>query len=212
MHEYDYDKNVIKICCHIWYSTHYNLWNVLIIEMPNFNYLIRFNSWNKWIFEINNHSNRSNRQVLLSFIFSCYSVSRSYYQLLPMERYVAGNLQSAWNEWRTPLPSAFISPPWVRKCQSKRVNSLDRWPTVVLLLSTLRTTTETVNLSVDQGHDSQLVTIFRLQRRMFTSGSLHSVSYRRDFCVICGIDIASNQSILLFSVAVQLLLTCAKPL
>ena len=61
--------------------------------------------------EINNRSNRSNGQVLLSFIFSCYNVSRSYYQLLPMERYVAGNLQSAWNEWRAPSPSVFISPP-----------------------------------------------------------------------------------------------------
>ena len=27
-------------------------------------------------------------------------MSRSYYQSLPMEHYIAGNLQSAWNEWR----------------------------------------------------------------------------------------------------------------
>ena len=75
--------------------------NVLIIRIPNFNYLIGSNSWNERIFEIDNHSNRSNGQVLLSLIFSCYTVSRSYYQLL-MERYVACNLQSAWNEFNTP--------------------------------------------------------------------------------------------------------------
>ena len=51
------------------------------------------------------------------------------------------------------------SPPWVRKCLIKWLNSLDRWPTVVLLLSMLRITMATVNLSVDQGHSSQLATI-----------------------------------------------------
>ena len=142
------------------YRIHSNLRNILIIGTPNFNYLICSNSWNEWIFEINNHSNRSNEQVLLSFIFSCYNVSRLYYQLLPVEHYIAGNLQSAWNEWTALLPSAFISPPWVRKCQSKRLNSLDRWPkTVVLLLLTLRITTSTAILSVNQGHDLQLATI-----------------------------------------------------
>ena len=55
-----------------------NLWNVLIIGTPNFNYLICSNSWNEQIFETNTLSNCSNRQVLLSFIFSCYNVSRSY--------------------------------------------------------------------------------------------------------------------------------------
>ena len=75
--------------------------NVLIIRMPNFNYLMGSNSWNDRIFEIDNRSNRSNGQVLLSLIFSCYTVSRSYYQLL-MERYVACNLQSAWKEFNTP--------------------------------------------------------------------------------------------------------------
>ena len=83
-----------------YYRTRSNLWNVVIIGMPNFNYLICSNSWNKWIFEINNHSNRSNGQVLLSFIFSCYNVSWLYY--LPMEHYVPWNLQSVWNEWRAP--------------------------------------------------------------------------------------------------------------
>ena len=129
-----------------------------MIGTSNFNYLICSNSWNEWIFETNNRSNRSNRQVLLSFIFSCYNVSCSYYQLLPVESYLAGNLQSAWNEWRVPSSSAFISPPWVRKCQSKRLNSLDRWLTVVLLLSMLRITAM-ANLSFNQGHGSHLVTI-----------------------------------------------------
>ena len=104
--------------------------------MQNFNYLIRSYSWNKWIFEI--------KTII---------VSLSYYQLLPMERYVAGNLKSALNERRTPSPSshfAFISPLWVRKRESKRLNCLDRWPTVVLLLSTMAT----MNLSVNQGHGS----------------------------------------------------------
>ena len=76
-----------------------------------------------------------------------------------MVHYVAGNLQSALNEWQALSPSAFISPPRVRKCQSKRLNSLDRWPTVILLLSMLHITTAMVNLSVDQGHSSQLATI-----------------------------------------------------
>ena len=113
-----------------------------------------------WIFEINNHSNCSNGQDF-SPIFSCYNVFHLYYKfLLPMEHYTAGNIQSAWNEWRMLSPSTFISPPWVRKCQSKWLNCLDRWPTVVLLLSTLRIRTTMVNLLVDQSHGSQLVTIF----------------------------------------------------
>ena len=169
------------------YRTRSNLWNVLIIGTPNLNHLIRSNSWNEWIFEINNHSNRSNGQVLLSFIFSCYNVSRSYYQFLPMERYVAGNVQFA---WRAPSSSAYNSPPWVRKCQSKRPRRICR--------------------STRARVYSWWWSIW-LQRGMFTPGSLHNVSYRRDFCVSCGVDIVTNWSILLFSVAVQLLLTRAKP-
>ena len=99
-----------------------------------------------------------------SSIFPCYNVPRSYCQFfLPMQRYAAGNLQSPWMRGeRRGLPvtslclHSFPSPPWVRKCQSKRLNSLDRRPTVVLLLSTMATT----NLFVDQGHASQLATIF----------------------------------------------------
>ena len=72
------------------YYIHSNLWNVLIIGMPNFNYSIRSNLWKEQIIEINNHSNCSNWQVQLSYIF-CYNDSSSYYQLLPIERYVAGN-------------------------------------------------------------------------------------------------------------------------
>ena len=70
-----------------------NLKNVLIIGMPNFNYLIRSNSQNERIFEINNHCNCLNGQLLLSCIFPAI-MSCLYYQL-PMKRYVAGNLQSA---------------------------------------------------------------------------------------------------------------------
>ena len=58
---------------------------------------------------------------------------------------------------RRRLPHSF-PPPWVRKCQNKRLNSLDRWPTVVLLLSMLCITMATANLSVDN-HGSQLATI-----------------------------------------------------
>ena len=68
-----------------------------------------------------------------------------------------------------------------------------------------------VNLSVDQGHGLQLATISLIAAKDVHPGSLHSVNYRRDFCVIRGVDIITNRSILLFSVAVQLLLTCAKP-
>ena len=35
-------------------------------------------------FEIKNHSNHPNRQVLLSFILFCYNVSRLYYHFLPI--------------------------------------------------------------------------------------------------------------------------------
>ena len=45
------------------------------------------------------------------------------------------------------------------RCRSNWLNSVDRRPTVVLLLLTLCTTRATANLSVDQGHDSQLATI-----------------------------------------------------
>ena len=129
---------ILKIYCHgfllcvqtkclfMTYHILSNLWNILIIGTSNFNHLFRSNSRNKWIFEINNHFNRSNEQVLVSFIFTCYNVSCLYCQLLPMEHYIAGNLQSAWNEWRAPSPSTLIHPPWVRKCQSKQLNSLDR--------------------------------------------------------------------------------------
>ena len=34
------------------YRTHFNLWNVLIIWTPDFNYLIHFKSWDEWIFEL----------------------------------------------------------------------------------------------------------------------------------------------------------------
>ena len=76
-----------------------------------------------------------------------------------MERYVPWNLQSVWNEWRVPSPSTFIFPPRVRKCHSKRLNSVDKWPTEVLLISMLRITTSTAKLLVYQGHGSQLATI-----------------------------------------------------
>ena len=146
-----------------------------------FNYLFHSKSWNEWYFEITNHSNRSNGQVLLSFNFSCYNVSRSYYQLLLMEHYVAGNLQSTWNEWRALSSSTFISLPWVRKCQIKLLNSLDRWPTVVLILSMLCITMATVNLLVDQGHSLQLGTISLIAMK---DGSLHSVSYIGEISVL----------------------------
>ena len=107
-----------------------------------------------------------------SFIFSCYDASHSYYQLLPMERYIAripcyvmlhgekriklsktshGVLRSRVSsfrlEWvRALSPSAFISS-GSQKMPEKVAESLDRWPTAVLLLSTLR-------ITVDQGHGS----------------------------------------------------------
>ena len=31
-----------------------------------------------------------------------------------------------------------------------------------------------------------------VQQRMFTPGSLISVNYGRDFCVVCGVDIVTN--------------------
>ena len=115
---------------------------------------------NPWISEINNHSNQLNGQVLLSFNFSCYD-SHSCYQRLPIQHYIAGNLQS-WLRGECHcllVTSHSISALWVRKCQSKQLYSLVRWTTSVLLLSMLHITMAMVNLVVDQIHDSQLVTI-----------------------------------------------------
>ena len=129
-----------------------------------------------------------------------------------MEHYVAGNIQSAWNEWRMPSPSTFISPPWVRKRQSKWQNCLDRWPNggIVVINTAYKN-----NHGKSVGRPQPRFTTgddLRLQRRMFTLGSLYSVSYRRDICAIYGVDITTNRSISLFSEAVQLLSTHAKPL
>ena len=132
-HPGEHSEKTMPRCWYLWvqnkpftesYKCNYcirsNLWNVLIIGTSNFSYLIRSNSWNKWIFEINNHSNRSNGQLLLSFIFSCYNnVSHSYYQFLPMDRYVAGNLQSAWNKWKAPSPSSHFA---LREPENARVS------------------------------------------------------------------------------------------
>ena len=155
----------------------------------------RMNFW------VNNHSNCSNRQVLLSFIFFCYNVSCSYYQLLPMEHYIAGNLQSAWNEWSR-LRHSF--PLWVRKCQNKRLNSLDKMASsgIVVINAAYNVHGE---FSVDQGHGSQLVTIYLIAVQDVHPESLHSISYRRD-----GVDIVTTWSISLFPVSGQVLLTRAK--
>ena len=77
-----------------------------LIYMEHANYWITKFLLNEWIFEINNHSNQPNRQVLIS---SSYNVSYSYYQLLPMERYVAENLHSALNEGRALSPSSHFA-------------------------------------------------------------------------------------------------------
>ena len=42
--------------------------------------------------------------------------------------------RSAWNDLRAPSFSAFIPPPRVRKRQCKRLDFLDRWPTVVVIV------------------------------------------------------------------------------
>ena len=61
------------------YRIRCNLWKVLIIGTPNFNYLIRSNSWNEWIFGIKKHFNHSNGQVLLySALFSPATMSLTH--------------------------------------------------------------------------------------------------------------------------------------
>ena len=61
------------------YRVRCNLRKVLIIGTTNFNHLIRSNSWNEWIFGINNHFNRSNGQVLLySALFSPATMSLTH--------------------------------------------------------------------------------------------------------------------------------------
>ena len=95
-------------------------------------YLICSNSRNKWIFEISNHSNHSNGQVLLSFFFSCYNVSL----VLPISSHGASHSRESsfrleWVYCAVTFQSLHIqiSPPWGRKCQNKRLNYLDNWPT-----------------------------------------------------------------------------------
>ena len=71
-------------CCSFMECSNY--WNLA----PNIN----------WIFKINNHCNCLNGQVLLSFVFSCYNVSRFYYQfLLPVECYVRSRKPLICLEW-----------------------------------------------------------------------------------------------------------------
>ena len=76
---------------------------------------------------------------------------------------------------------------------------------MVLLLSMLRVTMATANLLVDQGHGSQLATISSI-----AAEDVHpweSPQHKlREVCAIHGVDIITNRSISLFSVAVQLLL------
>ena len=84
-----------------------------------------------------------------------------------------------------------------------------------IVVATLRKTMTTANLSVDQGHGSQLVTISSIAAKdvhPWESPQWHSKSYWRDFCVTRGVDIVTNRSISLFPVAGQVLLTRAKPL
>ena len=71
--------------------------------------------------------------------------------------------------------------------------------------------TATVNLLVDQGHGSQLVTNSSIAAKDVHpwESPQHKLG---EISVIHGVDIVTNRSISLFSVAVQLLLTCAKPL
>ena len=155
----------------------------------------RMNFWN-------NHSNRSNRQALLSFIF-CYDSLHSYYQLLPIEHYVAGNLQSAWNEWRAPSLSTFISPPWVRKCQSKQLNSLDKWPTVVLLF---------INAAYNNDHGSQLVMISSIAAKDVHPWESPQRKLGEISVLSVALTLLQIDPCLFFSVAVQPLLTRTKPI
>ena len=70
--------------------------------------------------------------------------------------------------------------------------------------------TATANLSVDQGHGSQLAAISSIAVK-----DVHpweSPQRKRDFCVIRGVDIVTNRSISLLPVGSQVLLTRAKPL
>ena len=71
---------------------------------------------------------------------------------------------------------------------------------------------DTANLPVDQGHDSQQATISSIAVMDNQPWEFPQHSYRRDFCVTCGVDIVTNPSISLFPVAGQVLLTHPKPL
>ena len=105
--------------------------------MPDFNYLICSKSWNEWVFEKTDHSNHSNEQFLLGFIFFC-TLSRSCYQLL-----TPWNIQSALTEGdRRRLPVA----PFQNK-QLTVALGIAKWQTVVLLLSMLHTTLGMANMS-----------------------------------------------------------------
>ena len=71
-----------------------------IIGTQDFNYLICSNSWNEWIFGKTDHSNRSNGQFLLSFIFS----SKSFSLVLPTPYTRESSIRLDWG--RSPSPSS----------------------------------------------------------------------------------------------------------
>ena len=67
--DYPLDGVTVFIDCD--YCIHSNLWNILIIGTQGLNYLILSNSWNESILTNKyDHSDRSNRKILLGFIFS----------------------------------------------------------------------------------------------------------------------------------------------
>ena len=88
-------------------------------------------------FEIKNHSNHPNRQVLLS-LFSSAIMSLVRTTIFFQCYYVAGNFQSALNEGRVLSPSSHMANSGI----------------VVMHI-----TTTMAKLSVDQGHGSQLATV-----------------------------------------------------
>ena len=107
-------------------------------------------AWSELRMLLRGRFNRPNGQVLLSLISPAVTSLTCATNFFPWSATLQGISNLPWmrGEHRHfPVISHSISPPWLRKCQSKWLNSLGKWPTVVLLLSTLRITTATVNLS-----------------------------------------------------------------
>ena len=129
-----------KSSCYPWFVCHDRTLDQQCIlaqahALMMINHLTSFipsNSWNKWVFEMNNHFNWPNWQILLSFL------SHTIMFLVCATNFLLSKKSSTRLEWGESV-IAFQSPCiQALLCESnKQLNFLRRWPVIVLLLSML---------------------------------------------------------------------------